>query len=421
MTITVQNVGRVRAVTEANGSFATEVDISTFPDVGVSEGSTALVMDRPFETPKLLQQYLHGYPSKVPMPKRASFSFSTPMRGASTRSGNALVPYAGVVPNWHLYLAAFGNVNAGTGTTIASTSTTTVLNCTSAAGFLAGGAVVLATGAGGALECREIKSISSNAVTLKLALSSVPANATVVYACATFYFGALDGGSALSLQAVVEGLSTNDRWLLLGGQISAPPAFKLAPGTIPTADWAWMFANHLRADGSEATMNLNAALTDQAYPDTGINAVMDSEFRLAPHSSSALAGTDVHASEINILPNFAYEPHTTPGGTNNIKQWVPSRVDGPSCTANFLLPYEDTTWRALRDAETAYAATYQVGSSVANGGFMVSVPHVIVDNFQREAVGGLAGQRIQLFARQDTQTSANTSALAKSTFRIHLF
>jgi hypothetical protein len=419
MTITVQNVGRVRTAPEPNGAFGTEISIGSFSELPLIEGSAALVMDRPFETPMLLQQYLHGYPSKVPMPRRATFSFGMTMRGAVARATSA-ASYALLAQGYHPFQVSFGEAAFGTGTTIASSSTTTVLNVTSAAGLLAGEAIVCATGAGGALECREIKSIATNAVTLKLALSSAPAVSSIVYACTTFYLNTLDGGTALSLQTVVEGIGTTDRWLLKGGQISAPPTFKLAPGTIPTVDWAFLFANHAAANGTETTMNLNAALADQNYTDLSINAVMDSEFRIAPHSSSVLAGTDVHASEINIAPNIAFEPHTTPGGVNNIKQWVPSRVDGPPCTANFLLPYESTVWRTARDAETDYAMTYQVGSSLANGGFMLSVPRVVVDNFQREAVGGLAGQRIQMYARPDNQSSG-TTALSISPLKFHVF
>jgi hypothetical protein len=419
VTITVQNVGRVRHLAEANGAFATELAIGDFEDCALVEGTSAVVMDRPFETPKLLQQYLHGYPSKVPMPKRASYSFSTNMRGALARSADATTPTSASVADFNLFSVVFGGgIEHGTGTTVATTSSTTVVNATSAAGFLAGGAIVCATGPGGALECREIKSIATNAITLKRAFSNAPANGSVIYAASTFYLNALDGSSILSLQTVVEGLSTLDRWLLKGGQISAPPVFKLQPGTIPTVDWAFQYADHMRADGTEATMNLNSALADQNYADTSINAVMDSEFCLTAHAGTA--GTVIHASEINVIPNLAVEPHTTPGGTNNIRQWVPSRVDGPPVTANFLDPYEAVTWRTARDAETPYGLTYQVGSSLAGGGFMISVPHVIVDNFQREAVGGLAGERVTLYARQDTTITGST-ALIKSPLRVHFF
>lgn len=420
MTIVVQNVGRVRAVVESVGSFAVEASIGDFVDITSIEGTTQLVMERNYETPKLLQQYLHGYPIKVRMPDRATFSLSTNLRGALARSGDAITPTPTSVSDFPLFKTLFGSTGVfhGTGTTVATTSTTSVIKCTDAGGFLPGAAIVCATGLGGALECREIKSIATDDVTVKSAFSSVPANGSTVYACTTFYLSALDGSTTVSLQAVVEGLNTIDRWLLKGGQISAPPALKMEPGKIPTVDWAWMFAHHGRADGSEATMNLNTALANQNYANTAINAVMDSEFRLTPISTTV--GVVVHASEINVKPNIAYEPHTTPGGTNNIKQWVSSRVDGPTVTGDFLLPYEDVSWRTAREAETPYSLTYQVGSSLAGGGFMMSVPHAIIDNWQREAVGGLAGQRAGFYARADFSTSG-TSALTYSPLKIHQF
>jgi len=419
MTVYVHKVGRVRIINES--TFCTEVSEGTFEECPVVEDTPKLVMMRPFETPKIMQQHIDGYPSKVPMPRSATFGCTTVMRGTAVRgtTTHAVGNLTGL-PRlmWH---CCFGAVNGGTGTTIASTSTTTVLNVTSAAGLSEGGAIVCATGTGGALECREIKTVSSNVVTTKLAFSSIPANGSTVYSCYSFYLGNLDGSSVLSLQTIVEGLDTTDRWLLKGGAIAAPPVFKLAPGTLPTVDWSWQYADHKRADGSETTMNLNSALADQAYSDIGINAIMDSEFRIFSTASSTLSGTDVHASEINITPNIAYEPHRTPGGTNTIKQWVRTRVDGPAVTGDFVLPYESVAWRTARDSETSYAMTYQVGSGTTNGGFMISVPSITVDDIQREAVGGLAGQRVKWYAKLDAFTTTNSSALQKSAMRVHFF
>ena len=422
MTLSIQNVGRLRADAEANGSFCVEGTIGNFEDVPYTEGSPKVMMDRPFETPKLAQQHIDGYPSKVPMPRRGKADFQLNLRGTTARGTGALTSTNVVPAGRHLFEIAFGSVTYGTGTTIATTSTVTVLNLTSAAGLSEGGALVCATGVGGALECREIKTIATNVVTLKLALSSIPANGSTVYACATYSLGNLNGSTVKSLQLLVEGLDALDRWLLKGGQIAAPPKFNLTPGTIPTIDWSWQFADHKKADGSETTMNpASSALSDQNYADTSINAVMESELRVHTHGVTTLSGTDVHASEINIVPNIGYEPHITPGGTNNIKQWVRSRVDGPPVTGDFLLPYESVAWRTARDSETALALFYQVGSSVAGGGFMISVPKIHIDNFQREPVGGIAGQRVTWYARLDDQTNTNSSALEKSALRIHIF
>lgn len=422
MTQSVQNVGRVRADVEAHGSFCVEGTIGNFEDVPIIEGTGKLMMDAPFETPKILQQHIDGYPVKVAMPKRAHFDCTLNLRGTTARGTSALTS-ANVIPvGHHLLGIAMGAQTYGTGTTIASTSTTTVLNVTSASGLSEGGAVVLATGAGGALECREIKTISSNVVTLKLALSSIPANASVVYACATFSLGNLDGSTVTSLQLLAEGYDALDRWLLKGGQISSPPKLNLNPGTIPTIDMSWLFADHKNADGSETSMNpSSSAIGDQNYTSAMINAVMDSELRIHTHGVTALTNTLIDVTQISINPNIAYEPHMTPGGVNNIKQWVRSRVDGPAVSGDFTLPYESVVWRTARAAQTAMGLFYQVGSSVAGGGFMVSVPHIIIDNFQREAVGGLAGQRVGWYARLDSQTNTNSTALQKSAMRIHFF
>lgn len=420
MTISIQNVGRLRVDVEANGSFCVEGTLGNFEDVPYIEGSPKVMLEKPYETPRLAQQHPDGYPSKVAMPKRARLDFSTNLRGTTARGSGALTSANTLPAGRHMFTIGMGAATYGTGTTIASTSTTTVLNLTSAAGLSEGGALVCATGAGGALECREIKTIATNVVTLKMALTSIPANGSTVYACATYSLGNLNGSTVTSLQALVEGLDALDRWLLKGGQLSAPPKFNLQPGTIPTVDWSFLFADHAKADGTETTMNpASSALADQNYSDANIVAVMDSEFSACVHGGTTQVL--IHASEINIVPNIAYEPHITPGGVNNIKQWVRSRVDGPAATGDFLLPYESVAWRALRDAETGMGLFYQVGSSVSAGGFMISVPHAIIDNFQRDIAGGLAAQRVSWFARLDNQTNANSTALQKSVLRVHFF
>ena len=109
------------------------------------------------------------------MPRRASMSCQLNLRGLTARGSGALTSANMVPAGRSFFEIAMGGATYGTGTTIATTSTITVLNLTSASGFAEGGALVCATGPGGSLECREIKTIATNVVTLKLALSSIPA------------------------------------------------------------------------------------------------------------------------------------------------------------------------------------------------------------------------------------------------------
>lgn len=419
MTIYIERAKRIRNFVEPNGSFCAEQNINVFTDVQAREDSPKLMIDRPMETPMLQQQHPDGYPSKVFLPKVASLDLATNLRALPAR-GTGLVSVT-TVPDRYMWLAAFGGEVVGQGTTIASTSTTSVLNVVSSAGLREGGACACATGAGGALECREIKQITGNAVTLKSVLSSIPGNGTVVYAPYTVYMGNTDGSQNQSLQTAYEGLNSVDKWLLKGGAPKASPKFEFAPGTVPKITWSWQFADHKLADGNETTMNLSStAITDQAYSDVGINAVMDSEFR-QQLPAGTLPGTLIDASSITIQPNIKYVAIKTPAGTNTVKQWVRVRDGGPPVTGEFKIPYEDTSWRSQRDTEADMGFSYQIGSSVANGAVYVTAPRVGLDNFQREEIDGIAGQSVSFYGKLDNKTNTNSTDLQKSCFRVHLF
>lgn len=421
MTVVVDRIKRIRAVAEATGSFATEVSIGSFTDIAAREDSVKLTLNRPMESPALMQQYLDAYPSKVFLPKDAQLDCTTNLRAATTRAASGSNMAATLIPDSPFFTAFFSGQFGGTGTTIATTSTTSVLNVTSATVLREGGAIACATGAGGALECREIKTIAANVVTLKHALSAIPANASVVYASMGYFLGNTDGTTPLSLQTTVEGLSTSDRWLLSGGQVKSAPSFEFSPGQIPKISWSWGFVQWFLANGVNTTMNLNAALADQNYSDAGINAVMDSEFRVFANGTTAIANTLLDAPQMTVTLGTKFGPHKTPGGVNTVKQWVRLRSDGPPVTGEFVIPHEATTWFDQRDAETERCISFQIGSSVANGAVLVTVPRVCIDDVQREEVDGIAMIRAKWYAKQDNTTTGNTTEQAKSPLRLHFF
>jgi hypothetical protein len=418
----VDRVRRIRIAREPAGAFGTEISLGSFRDLPAREDSIKLLMPDPTESPMIVQQHLYGYPSKVLMPKLGSgIDFATNVSALVSRAGDATSAVSTLLPDSLVWAVAFGGEFEGTGTTIATTSTTTVLNVTSATGLREGGALACATGPGGALECRTIKTISTNTVTLKLALSSIPANGSIVYAPYTVYLNALDGSQQTSLQAAVEGIGTGDRWLFKGGQLKSAPTLELQPATIPKFTTSWNFAGWYKADGTHTTMNLNSALADQDYASTGINSVMDSEFRIWAHGSTTLANTFVHAPSLSIAPQVKYGPHKTPGGFNTIKQWVMLKPDGPPVTGEFKLPYEGTTWIDLLEARTDLQLTFQIGSTVAGGAVLFDVPRMSLDDFGRDELDGLAGQTIKWYGRLDNQTTTSSTNLQKTAFRVHFF
>lgn len=413
---------RVRAAVEPNGAHGTEISIGSFIDIAFREDSWKKTLGKPMETPMLIQQHLHGYPEKVFGPRSWDASVSVNMRAAPAVAGNAVI--MANVPDAPLLEVCLGGVFLGTGTTIASTSTTTVLNLTNAAGLREGCAIGLNTGAGGAFEARVIKTIATNVVTLHLALSSVPSNGSTVYASATYFLGATNGGNIKSLQLTDEGAPDADRWLMRGGQIKSPPKFTVTPGKISTIGFELHGTEFNRADGTNGvTMNLTGvALANQNYTSGGINVAMDSELRIHQVGVSTLAGTLIQAQEIEITPNIKVVPHTTIAGLNTVFQWVPARPDGPACTIGFALPYDASTWRTLRDNKTQMRMTCQLGSSTTTGAVLLDVPRLGFDDFQLEEVGEISGQRIKGYGFLDnTGTGGGTTDLGVSVFRYNVF
>lgn len=421
MTVTVEEVRRVRIGIEPAGAFGTELVIGDMVNLDPVEGTHKVAFAQPTETPGLPQQNVYGMNSKVFLPKKGStYAFDQNLRALAARATGLAVGHSQI----DLLEIAMGGKFTGTGSTVASGGTKTSAVLVSAAGFREGGVIAFATGLGGMLEARVIKTISSNTVTWKYELTAAPANAAVAYGGVTTYLDYLDGSNVKSLQAAIEGLGTTDRFLLKGGQINSPPGLGIDPGTVPKINWEWIFAQWLYANAGGApngttTMNLNSALTDQDLSDVGINAVMDSDFRIFSHGVVTLAGTFVDAPQIKINPNIAFGTHDTPGGINTIKQFVALRVDGPPVSGEFVVPHESLAWHNHRTAEDALALQYQIGTSPAGGGVLIDVPHIVIDSVQRENLNGLACQRVKWFARLDNQTSANSTSIQKSPLRFH--
>ena len=107
-----------------------------------------------------------------------------------------------------------GGSRSGDGTTIASTSTTTVLECTHTSGLAAGGACLVEdAGGSGINQIGLIESISGTSVTLKNALSNAPSTGKVVWGAYTSY---VDPSATDTWQFRALGDAAADIWLLLG-------------------------------------------------------------------------------------------------------------------------------------------------------------------------------------------------------------
>lgn len=417
MTKVVQNVSRMRIYAEPGGSFAVDHTgtLGDFLDCPFVEGSVQLQLLEPTESPGFAQQYIDAYPIEVHMPKRARLSFEIPLTGLGLASGTR-----GESALSRLLFVAMGGQTLGSSTTVASTSTTTVVNFTSASLFEPGDAVAFATGAGGKLEMREILSKATNAVTLKHALSNAPANGSTIYAAAANFLGT---SLNPSLQVIYEGLEQDDRWLLLGGQIASPPKFTLANGQIPRVGFEFEFAQWFYANGTNTVANLtSSALAAATYVYNNPVVIKDSEFRITTVGTQSISNTLIDASSYEFTPALAYTPHLAPGGTNNIIQWIRTRTV-PVITGSFTYPYEDQTFWTVKAADTRKAMFFQIGTSPTastGGGVLISAPTIQITDVQRVDIDGVAGQQVSWKGTVDGATSGSND-YEKSAFRIHQF
>lgn len=421
MTINIATPKRLRIYEEPNGSFATDHSgtLGDYLDCPFIEGSWESTLEHPTESPAHSQQHLDGYPLEVLMPKFGKAKFKLGMETTGTRAAAGVTALQGALGR--LLKIGMGTETLGVGTTVASTSTSTVINCTSAAGIAVGSAIGCATGIGGLIEYREVASKSSNAITLKHALSGAPANSSVVYSSATYSLGGTTGSQTTSLQAIIEGYFASARWLYSGGWMDATPTFEFAYGQRPIVGFSWMFANWNLADGSATSANLvgAGALGFATYANNSTVVQADSEFRQQTVGTSTI-GSLVQASSIAFDPQIKFSTQRSPAGVNTYVQPIRDR-NAPVITGNFVVPYEDSTWYTARDSRTVKALWYQIGMTTALGGILVSAPTVQIKNVQPAIVDGIECQKVEWVGRLDEATSGSTTDLARSALRVHLF
>lgn len=415
MSIEISSVQRLRVYVESTfGSDAT-MSINDFVDVPANEGSIqATVTTDELDPMQTVQSRFEGR-EKVLGKRSATLQFSTNLAPTGTTadaSTTAVTSALGIILK-----AAMGGENLGIGGTASTGSTATIVNVTSGHGArFAAGMALGWVNASGVLEMREIESVSSDAITLKHALSDAPANLDVIYNCATYYF---TEDPDTSLQFLLQGREQQDCWLLVGGQLvgGVTLAFDVTGAALPQATFNFTFAGYYEYDEMVSAPTAIGTATYSAYsPLVG----QAGEFRVFTVGASTLVTTSlVHCSALSFAPKITYVPVTSPSGTNTIYRWRAARAN-PPVEGSYTPFFQDLTWNQARDAKTDKAIFYRYGVA-AGAAVMVSAPTVQILNPQRADAGEIASQTISWAGRIDTDVNSSTTAIAKSPFRIHIF
>lgn len=432
-------LARLRMIQEA--SFGTDGSgtLGNYTDIPAIMDSIKPVRDEKIVQPGHVIQRLDQRDLGIAMPRiDTKLPFTTNVETVDTKAGS------GVTITQHglglLLECGLGGKFLGTGSTISgAASTTTVVNVTSAAGFRAGGAlgIINTSVTPNKFEMREIKSITGNAITLKMALGMAPVTpGAVVYGCATYYLHNNPAGADPKYaQFLVEGYNPKDRWMFPGGALESFGISGFEPAGIPRFDWGFQHPTWLPADGVNTVANLrDSTLGLVAYTNVRLSTVRDADIRLRSLASSALPGF-LNAPKINISPNVRYEALRTPGsGLLNSTCFGYRRVEvyeEPAVKLDIEAHWEnDTVLDDYHAAGTLLHFNEQIGNVVTGGvpigGVLLSIPRLqIMQAPQEIMIGGVRGKGLELYSLHDTDTTAaggataDDTALSQAAIRFH--
>lgn len=406
MAVVIHAIQRTRLYEEPNGSFAVDHSgtLGDFIDVPVIEGSASLTLNKEMLASNIMQSNPYGYQLEIVGKASAELKFKVHLAPTGVASSASVSSVQGALGRLLKILMGGESLAQGSAATGTPTSTSIIVTAGQGSRFTAGTAIAAPTGTSGALEARALKSVSTDTLAPKTAFSAAPVATDVIRRSATYY---LTDTLDTSAQVVVEGLEPDDRWLLRGGQGSF--TISMAPGALPEVEVTLNFA---------AWSNLGSgSIASPSYTNRFEVALLDNCLQV-PTAGSTVANP-LHASAVEFAPNLTVVPLTSTCGTNTVAQWVRAR-SAPAMKGSFTIPYEDLTWFTGRDNQTLYNMFLQVGN-VAGKIALVEMPTAQVNNVQRIADGnGIAAQKVDLVAQNDSDATDATTAIRRSSFRIHL-
>lgn len=407
---TVSNVQRLRVYEET--TFGTDVtgSLGSFIDLPAKEGSISFSIPRESHDPGQLVQYHHDYREEVLGKKSCQISFTLPLHSTGTAAGDGVA--AVIAPLGYLLKRVMGGESLGTGSTFVTGWSAVTGDLTSGAGF-AKGEILCWENSSSVLECRPLKNLATNTATTKLAFSGSPANTDVAYSGATYY---LASDPDKSLQFVVQGLESNDEWVLMGCQLESLTFTLPLDGTIPEVAFTFKGVDWLHGDDAAGTFSDITPISYSNFePITG----HAGRFMTQANGTTTYTGSTVNISAASFEPQLAYQPIPSPSGINGVLRWRLSRNAGPSIQGNFTTFFEDTSRFTDRDDRDDRLILYQIGTE-AGKTVVFEASTVQYTDVQRADDNGIAGETVTWKGRRDGDVTSASGDAELSPFRIHL-
>lgn len=409
--MTIQTIGptSLRVIVESTFGADGTGSLGSYTYVPANEGSMEATITTDELDPMWMVQSRLEAREKILGKRSATLKFTMNLAPTGTVASSAVIAVTSCLGL--LLKATMGAEHLGTGTLFSSGWTAITGDVSSAAGLLAGDFIGWAN-TSGVVEWRRIKALSSNTITLEHGFTGSPANTNVCYACATY---SMTEDPATSLQFIVAGQNTVDRWLFTGGQCTGGFDISVDPSgaAIPTITFNMTFSGYLKS--SETTGTITGTLPDATYSAYAPIVGNAGEFRVwTVGTPTTVTSTRIHVSALAFKPKIVFKPVTSPSGANAgaVLRYRATRAL-PPVEGSFTTFIEDLTWWTARDALADKAVQHTMGTA-AGAAVILAAPTVQILNPQRATSGDEnEGQAISFAGRRNTDT-ALTTELAKS-------
>jgi hypothetical protein len=408
MSIEVFALQRIEIGTEAAGAFADRTLPGDFADLPFQEGSAQLALNRDPLNPQVVQQWMDARSPVILGPRMASLTVTVPLAAVGAQATSP------AYTSWALGIllkTAFGGADDSNANTTFTGGSAAAPEVTSATPFVAGGAIGWVD-ASGVYHLHEVDNISLLVVNLHQAFPGAPSNTNPARGATTFY---LTEDPDTSLACVVEGKEQDNRWALVGGQLTAAPTFAFPLGEIPTVTFTITFADWVELSP--------AAITPATYGET--EHVYTEGFLRIKQYDTGTSRTLYDAAQIDFeLQGPIYVPVRSPSGTSpqnggmTVYRWRRNRVT-PIARMSMNIPHENNDWFDNRDALSDYHIEWQIGTSAAGKAILLTLPRAEVVNVQPVNQDGLAYQRVTFEATIDGATGTSANEQERSAMRIH--
>lgn len=421
----VEQLRRLRVAIEAAGSFAVDQTGSpaNFQDVPFTESSLQAKRLQEQTWPKTQKQTLDNYELEVLGRKSCTVAMTTALSGSGvlqdgSQTATSQFPVnTGTGVKWWLammmatvmggYRQESSAKNAQTQVQAGSTTTTINVTATHGTRFTAGGFIACVVS--GRIEMREVLSVATDAISVKIAFSGTPSNGSAVYTGPTFYY---TQNPTSTLQLWDESAHDYKRFWYGGLQGGFTLDTKVGTDSIPMIGW--------QLGGPRWVKMPNAAMASATYGNYSLAHDGDYEFLVATVGSTTRTQQPVAEAQFTATPQYQ---QITGGGATSVESIVRQiRMRKVPFTLGFSSYWDNITdFYAGQSARTAYNLTLQIGSSTAGPCFLLTAPTSQVKVPEDKAVSGpVEGMGLMATLRNDSALGDGTGGLLDSPFRLHV-